>query len=208
MIGSEVKTYFQNHNHVDNYSDTIFIDWLRLVNRIAYRVLYKNDPEYAVISDSETMVKGTTQYGIFSEFGISDFGSVDTRNTGVYLYDSSTKKYERLRLTSKTSSDVGAYIDNNYINITGDLDEDEEDIRLIYIPAATTIADLTTVLNIPDEHIHWVSTMIKELYSIFDNRDAYDVSFDEQIEKSFKSEVLDGLSGKNRHSIDVSFNVF
>lgn len=205
MIGNEVKEYFQRHYNVTNYSDAVFIDFLELINDVAYRILYRNDPDLLTYSAAVTIVEGTKEYSITTLFGVNNYGYIDTDTAGVYLYDSETLNYEKLLYTSPVSSQDGYYIKSGKVYLTGELDKELYSLVLVYAPIRTTINDLTTdILNVPNDHIHWVASMVKELYDVYDNRDEYDVSYSEMIEKSFRNKMLDRLESKKRSTLDIN----
>ena len=209
MTGSDIKTYFQRHYHVDNYDDNVLIDFLEIINRVAYRLLYQNDPDYTLYSGLVTLDSEDTTYSIVTDFSVSDYGYIDSNLAGLYLYDSDSKEYTKLLYTNPLSNEKGYYIKSGNIEITGELEKDEDSVKLAYVALRTTITALGNTLNIPDEYKHWAATMVKELYDVYDVRDEYDLSLDEMIEKSFRGEMIDSLGSKNRTAVDVNtFDVF
>lgn len=174
---------------ISDVSTPTFLKWCDYINKFAYRILSKEDPERFIAIQTYSVSSSPSTQSL-----PTDFRSLTSFGCGFYKIDGSTQTDSKLPKTWFGASGQGYYITGSNVVFTGT----SGTYTLRYIPAVDEITDLDDDLCIPDEYNRYVLDALKVQYSIWDEDPSMESYSDARFVRS-----LDELAGNIQQDVKV-----
>jgi len=145
---------------VSDVSTSLFLQWCDYINKFAYRILSKEDPDRFISAQSYSVSSSPSTQAL-----PADFRSITSFGCGLYKIDGSTQTDSKLPRTWFGSSSQGYYISGTNVVFTG---INSGTYTLRYIPIVADMDDATDEFCIPDEYNRYITDALKVQYAIWD----------------------------------------
>lgn len=163
MTPNSILEVFTRHKKdLSDVSTDLFLDWCDQINQFAYRIIWAQDPEQYLTTESYTVASGDNQYALPDNYSNSQ-----VIGAGLYVVENGVQTDQMLPRTHFGSSTLGYYLNGIYLYFTP-IPTATATYNLRYIPTLDSITELTDTMVIPNEFMAYVKNALDVLYTIWD----------------------------------------